>query len=77
MPMGSEVDRKPLACEDALLLGFKKCFTMLKSAIFLLLMTETLLLCSRVLPRLLVVLWRDVGKTERYVTPTLQDVPPS
>lgn len=50
---------------------------MLKSAIFLLLMTETLLLCSRVLPRLLVVLWRDWGKTERYVIQTLQDVPPS
>lgn len=71
--MGSEVDRKPLACEDALLLGF----TMLKSATLLLLMTEALLLCSRVLPRLLVVLWRDWGKTERYVIQTLQDVPTS
>lgn len=50
---------------------------MLKSATLLLLMTEALLLCSRVLPRLLVVLWRDWGKTERYVIQTLQDAPPS
>lgn len=49
---------------------------MLKSATLLLLMTETLLL-SRFLPRLLVVLWRDWGKTESYVIQTLQDVSPT